>query len=192
MRGNFSVEKVYPAASFSVIWKGSGNRREVGFRAPFIFLADNRAGEFGGNVLGMSRGFRGIAAPAGESESQPASLQPGPGGAENRPIPPCPICICGALGGPPPSARGTPSDMRIPWLMNMADPSGPSAFSAACRQSPLSVKTPVIEATLPHPAMAARSNAGDRRYIDADASSNEVRRRADPNYSKLLYSCYLA
>ena len=36
----------------------------------------------------MSRGFRGIAAPAGESESQPASLQPGPGGAENRPIPP--------------------------------------------------------------------------------------------------------
>ena len=128
----------------------------------------------------------------GESESQPASLQPGPDDAENRPIPPCPIRIRGAPGGPPSSARGTPSDMRIPWLMSIADPSGPSAFSAACRQSPLPVKTPVIEATLPHPAMAVRSNAGDRRYIDADASSNEVRRRADPNYSKLLYSCYLA
>jgi len=65
LRGNFSTEKVYPAACFSTLGKGSGSRRNHGFQAPFIFLVDNRAGEFGGTVLGMSRGFRGIAVPAG-------------------------------------------------------------------------------------------------------------------------------
>ena len=48
----------------------------------------------------MFSGFRAVCGAArhmrGESESQPASLQPGPGGAENRPIPPCSIRIRGA------------------------------------------------------------------------------------------------
>ena len=43
--------------------------------------------------------------------------------------------------GRTPSIRPeTTSDLRIPWLMNMANPSGLSAFFAACRHSLLPVK----------------------------------------------------
>ena len=53
-----------------------------------IYFEDSLAGEFGGNFLATSRETRYYTAHAGESESQPASLQPGPDGAENHPISP--------------------------------------------------------------------------------------------------------
>ena len=65
LRGNFPVEKVYPTACFFTLWKGSGSRPNRGSWAPFIFPRDNRAGEFGGNFLEMSRDYGGITALAG-------------------------------------------------------------------------------------------------------------------------------
>ncbi len=57
--------------------------------------------------------------------------------------------------------------MWVPWLMDVGNSSGLSAFSASCRYSPQHVKPLAIEATYPHSSFAVRSNRCDRRYIDA-------------------------
>ena len=64
--GEFSGSKNFtPRPEISPHWKGPGSRRKTSFRAPFICPVDNLAGEFGGNLLEMSRGSRSYAVPAG-------------------------------------------------------------------------------------------------------------------------------
>ena len=118
-----------------------------------IYFEDSLAGEFGGNFLATTREIRCYTAHAGESESQPASLQSGVACPKNRPIPPCRLLLAtdfDAFGAGPFIRPEAPSKMWVLWLMNIENSSGLSAFSATCRHSPHHVKPLVIEAMHPH------------------------------------------
>ena len=156
LRGEFSGRKMFtPQPLFGVRKRGLGSPIRRVSDAPLSILGIISRGNSGG-MFSRLRGKKGEwRRQGGIAETQPASRRNGLRRAEKHRFP-------RAVTPPERRREGaglSPLAVWIPWLMNIADSSGLSAFFATCRHAPQPVKTLVIEATPPHSSVGgARSN----------------------------------